>query len=126
MELKTDHRSLRDTQDWYLESAAKIKVSGLIDGLVKIYGATQQKTKYDRLLEKLEKIHWIERGDKSIKNLNCKIEPEVIYIQPLNPEGRKNIISFDEIISALSDIEEPLTKRFVESLEKWKTDTNKK
>ncbi|MDZ4204876.1 MAG: hypothetical protein U1C46_08675 [Bacteroidales bacterium] len=126
IELKTDQRSLREKQDWYLENAAKIKVSGLIDGLVKIYAATQQKTKYDRLLEKLEKIHWIEREEKSIKNLKCEIEPEVIYIQPLNPEGRKNVISFDNIISALSDSEEPLTIRFVESLEKWKTDTNNK
>lgn len=126
VELKTDQRSLREKQDWYLESAAKIKVSGLIDGLLKIYSATQQKTKYDRLLEKLEKIHWIERNDKTIKNLNCNIEPEVIYIQPLNPESKKNVLSFDNIISAFSDIEEPLTKRFKESLEKWQSDTNKK
>ena len=124
IELKTDQRSLREKQDWYLESAAKIKVSGLIDGLVKIYGATQQKTKYNRLLEKLEKIHWIERDDKSIKNLNCEIKPEVIYIQPLNKMDKENIISFDNIISALSDSENPLTKRFIKSLEKWKTDTN--
>lgn len=53
--------------------------------------------------------------------MKCEIEPEVIYIQPLNTEDKKNIISFDNIISALFDKEEP----FVESLEKWKMDTNK-
>ena len=124
VELKTDQRSLREKQDWYLKSAAKIKVSGLIDGILKIYTATQQKTKYDKLLDKLEKIQWIERVDKTIKNLNCMIEPEVIYIQPINDSARDNIISFDNIISALNDTVNPLTKRFLKSLEKWKTDTN--
>jgi hypothetical protein len=126
VELKTDQRSLREKQDWYLKSAAKIKVSGLIDGILKIYSATQQKTKYDKLLDKLETIKWIERVDKKPKNLNCMIEPEVIYIQPTNDTGRDNIISFDNIISVLNDTIDPLTKRFLKSLEKWKSDTNEK
>ena len=126
VELKTDQRSLREKQDWYLKSAAKIKVSGLIDGILKIYSATQQKTKYDKLLDKLETIKWIERVDKKPKNLNCMIEPEVIYIQPTNDTGRGNIISFDNIISVLNDTIDPLTKRFLKSLEKWKSDTNEK
>jgi hypothetical protein len=119
VELKTDLGSLREKQDWYLESAAKIGVSGLIDGLLKIYNATQYKTKYDNLLEKLEAIHWIERTSNSFNNLNCNIEPQIVYIQPLNPDGKQNVITFENIISALSDIGDPLTKRFVESLEKW-------
>jgi len=126
VELKTDQRSLREKQDWYLKSAAKIKVSGLIDGILKIYSATQQKTKYDKLLDKLETIKWIERVDKKPKNINCMIEPEVIYIQPTNDTGRDNIISFDNIISVLNDTIDPLTKRFLKSLEKWKSDTNEK
>ena len=126
VELKTDQRSLREKQDWYLNNAAKIKVSGLIDGIVKIYAATKQKTKYDKLLEKLEKIHWIDRIDNKVKNLNCMIEPEVIYIQPINDTGRENIISFDKIISALNHSVDPLTVRFLKSLEKWKSDPNEK
>jgi len=126
VELKTDQRSLREKQDWYLKSAAKIKVSGLIDGILKIYSATQQKTKYDKLLDKLETIKWIERVDKKPKNLNCMIEPEVIYIQPTNDTGRDNIISFDNIISVLNDTIDPLTKRFLKSLEKWKSDRTEK
>ena len=124
IELKTDLLSLREKQDWYLESASKIKVSGLINGLIKIYEATKQKTKYDKLLEKLEIINWIERENNTIYNLNCEIEPKVIYIQPLNPDGKKNVISFDNIISALSESEDILTKRFIKSLEKWKVNTN--
>lgn len=124
IELKTDQRSLREKQDWYLESAAKAKVSGLINGIIKLYSATNQKVKYDNLLKKLAEIHWIERIDKSIINLHCEIEPEVIYIQPVNTYRKKNIISFDNVISAISDINDPLTRRFIKSLEKWKKDTN--
>lgn len=124
IELKTDQRSLREKQDWYLKSASKIKVKGLVSGLLKIYNATTQKVKYNKLLDKIEKIGWIERDNKTIKNLGIEIEPSIIYIQPLNKNNEKSIISFDDIIQALSDSNDPMTKRFVESLEKWKTDTN--
>jgi len=82
--------------------------------------------KYDNLLDKIEKIGWIERDNKTIKNLNIEIEPSIIYIQPLNKENEKSIISFDNIINALSDSNDSLTKRFIESLKKWKSDTNKR
>ena len=125
IELKTDQRSRREKQDWYLESASKIKVKGLVSGLIKIYNATNQKVKYNNLLDKIEKIGWIERDNKTIRNLNIEIEPSIIYIQPLNKENKESIISFDNIIKALSDSNDLLTKRFIESLEKWKSDTNK-
>jgi hypothetical protein len=124
IELKTDQRSRRETQDWYLDSASKIKVKGLVSGLLKIYNATNQKVKYNKLLDKIEKIGWIERENKTIKNLGIEIEPTIIYIQPLNKNNEKSIISFDDIIKALSDSNDQMTKRFIESLEKWKTDTN--
>ncbi|MCK4636196.1 MAG: hypothetical protein KAT32_05025 [Candidatus Moranbacteria bacterium] len=125
IELKTDQRSRREKQDWYLKRASEIKVKGLVNGLIKISKATNQKVKYNNLLDKIEKIGWIERDNKTIKNLNIEIEPSIIYIQPLNKENEKSIISFDDIIKALSDSNDLLTKRFIESLEKWKSDTNK-
>ena len=124
IELKTDQRSRREKQDWYLESASKIKVKGLVSGLLKIYKATNQKVKYNNLLDKIEKVGWIQRNKKTIKNLDIEIKPSIIYIQPLNKEKEKSIISFDDIINALSDSSDILTKRFIESLEKWKSDTN--
>jgi hypothetical protein len=124
VELKTDQRSRREKQDWYLESASKIKVKGLVSGLLKIYNATNQKIKYNKLLDKIEKIGWIKRDNKIIMNLGIEIEPTIIYLQPLNKKNEKSIISFDDIIKALSDSNDPMTKRFVDSLEKWKTDTN--
>ena len=64
IELKTDQRSRRAKQDLYLKNASEIKVKGLVDGLIKIYEATNQKVKYDNLLDKIEKIIWIKRTDK--------------------------------------------------------------
>ena len=125
IELKTDQSSRRDKQDWYLESAAKIKVKGIIDGLIKIYNATSQKTKYNHLLDKIENIGWIKKENKSIVNLNVDIQPRVIYIQPLNEKKEPSTISFDDIIETLSNSDDFITKRFIESLEKWKIDTNK-
>jgi hypothetical protein len=126
IELKTDLLSRREKQDWYLESAAKIKVMGMVEGLIKIYDATTQKVKYDNLLEKIEEIGWIKKDRKNIINLNVEIEPSVVYIQPLNNKNESSIISFSDIIETLSDSNDSVTKRFIESLEKWKFDTNKK
>nr|WP_319270747.1 hypothetical protein [uncultured Draconibacterium sp.] len=126
IELKTDQLSRREKQDWYLERAANIKVKGIIDGLIKIYSATAQKTKYNHLLDKIEEIGWIERRNKLIINLNVDIEPRVIYIQPLNEKKEPSVISFDDIIRNLSDSNDLVTRRFLESLKKWKIDTNKK
>lgn len=124
-ELKTDQRSRRDKQDWYLESAAKIKIKGLIEGLLKIYQATNQKTKYMNLLNKVEEIGWIKKENRSYMNIAGDIEPTILYIQPHNSEGLKSVISFDDVIKVLSDSDEDVTKRFIKSLEKWKQDTNK-
>ncbi len=100
-------------------------IEKLIEGLKNIYRATNQKVKYNNPLDKIENVGWIKIDNKVIENLNVQIEPSIIYIQPLNEKNEESIISFDKIISALSDLNNPLTKRFIVSLEKWKSDTNK-
>lgn len=124
IELKTDQRSRREKQDWYLESASKIGVKGLVSGLLSIYNATSQKVKYDNLLDIVEGVGWIKRDNGEIANLEVEIVPSIVYIQPLNKKNEESVISFDEIIEALSESKDPVTKRFVESLGKWKSDTN--
>lgn len=129
IELKTENSSLRNAQDKYLKSAQKIKVQGILEGLQKIYKASNQKVKYDYLLNMLnqqQKINWIRKNDKSFEILDIDIEPTIIYIQPTSKENNEAIITFDKIIKVLSEIKEPLTQRFIESLEKWKIDTNNK
>ncbi|GET26021.1 hypothetical protein [Prolixibacter sp. NT017] len=124
IELKTDQRSRREKQDWYLKGASKIGVKGLISGLLNIYNATDQKVKYDNLLDKVEGMGWIKRDNGEIANLEVEIEPSIVYIQPLNKKNEESVISFDDIIEALSESKDSVTKRFVESLGKWKSDTN--
>ena len=126
IELKTDQLSLRDKQQWYLESAKKIMLPGLLRGLKKIYAATSQKVKYNSLLERLENVNWIQRVDNTFEIVCLEHEPEIIYIQPVNPISQPNVISFDDIIKTLEGSDNALTNRFIESLEKWKTDTNKR
>ena len=126
IELKTDLRSRKGKQDIYLKDAEKIKLKAIIEGVLKIYNATNQKVKYDYLLDKLEGIGWIKRNENSIQNLVKDIELSIIYIQPLNENKDASVISFDDIISVISGSNDELTNRFIDSLKKWKTDTNKK
>ena len=64
----------------------------------------------------MEKIGWIKRGDKIIKTHIEEIDPIILYIQPSNPNKLQSVISFENIIDALSDETEPLTRRFLKSL----------
>jgi len=78
------------------------------------------------LLKLLENIDWIQQVDSTFEITCPDIEPEVIYIQLIKPNGTSGVISFDEIITTLDGTDNPLTNRFVKSLEKWKGDVNKK
>jgi hypothetical protein len=126
IELKTDQSSRRSKQDWYLEQASKIGVNGLMDGVLKIYKATNQKVKYEYLLDKLEAINWISKTEEGYQNMDVSITPEILYIQPVTNDGATGVISFDDIIGSLSDSENEITVRFLQSLERWKTDVNRR
>lgn len=130
IELKTNQESRNSEQDSNLEKASKLTVKDLVFGLENIYSTTKSKVKYEYLFDKIESIGWIKRNNKEIINSNINIKPEIIYIQPIDDKPTKKnnskVISFDGIINALSDSDDPLTIRFIESLEKWKSNPNKK
>lgn len=126
IELKTDLRSRRTVQDEYYDKAQVIGLKAIIDGIIKIYNSTRQKVKYSYLLNKLEGIGWIEQNEHSIQNLVKDIEIAKIYIQPLNKDNDLAVISFDNIISVISDSKDELTNRFIDSLKKWKKNPNEK
>jgi hypothetical protein len=126
IELKTDQSSRRSKQDWYLEQASKIGVNGLVDGVLKIYKATNQKVKYEYLLGNLEAINWISKTDEGYQNLAVSISPEIVYIQPLNMDRSSGVICFDDIIDSLADSNNEITIRFLQSLERWKSNVNKR
>jgi hypothetical protein len=126
IELKTDQSSRRDKQDRYLDKAREINVTKLMDGIIKIYGATLQKTKYDNLISLLSKIGWLHMDTGVCTNKSKDYEIEVVYIQPLNPHNSHNVICFNDVASFLANQQDDLTKRFVQSLTSWTTDPNKK
>jgi hypothetical protein len=124
IELKTDQTSRRDKQDWYLEKAKEINVTKLMDGIIKIYGATAQKTKYNNLISLLSKIGWLLMDTGVCTNTSKDYEICVVYIQPVNGDNADNIISFSDIASYLADQQDDLTKRFVQSLNSWTANPN--
>jgi len=131
IELKTDVESKRPEQEKYFNDAKTIKLKAIIDGIIKIYGVTRQRKKYDHLMLKLINIGWIEKNGREFKNLANNIVPTTIYMLPYIDENKKidnqfdEIITFQNIIDNLkNDSNTELTKRFLESLEKWKTNLN--
>jgi len=52
VELKTDQGFRRDKQDWYLERAKQVGLVELLEGVRKIFTATNSKKKYKYLLDR--------------------------------------------------------------------------
>jgi hypothetical protein len=119
IELKTDTTSRRDKQDWYLEQARKINIRRLMEGVIKIYGATIQKTKYNNLISLLSKIGWLVKDTGDCTNTSKDYEIEVVFIQPINEGNNTEVISFKDVASYLSKLEDDLSIRFRKSLQTW-------
>ncbi len=139
IELKTDDSSRKNKQDKYLLDAANTGLKRLIQGLIKIFKATDEKRKYFHLFKMLEDVEMIElpkplqsklfsvnpRGItkqiSEIKILGDKIDTKVIYIQPTLPKSDniRDIITFNEFAQLIAGFEDPSTRRFCESLKRW-------
>jgi hypothetical protein len=125
VELKTDLLSRREKQDWYLKRAQEINIHGLVDGLIKIFNATNQKSKYMYLLNDIEVLGWIEMSGSIIKNTSERYNVKILYIQPeKHSEESSDVVTFDEIISVIKPNADALSIRFAESLERWKVNPN--
>jgi hypothetical protein len=124
-ELKTDIFSRRDAQDKYLKNAKRINITGLADGLLKIYKATQQRKKYQKYLEKLVEYGWLQRFEDKYNSVCSTYDIDIVYIQPCDEKKPEEIIiTFDEIIKSLDEYNDEVSIRFVKSLEKWKQNPN--
>jgi len=125
VELKTDLLSRRTKQDDYLQKAKEINVTGLIIGLLKIYHASEQKKKYRNYLEKLVELGWLIKENDEFRDSSMNYDIDIVYIQPcVKGDDQGKVITFDDIINSLSLYLDPLTKRFVKSLEEWKHNPN--
>jgi hypothetical protein len=123
VELKTDMSSRNEKQDWYLRRAQEINVNGLVDGLFKIYSASQYKRKYNYLFHELENLGWVLEIEGMLKNSGKMYQMEILYIQPEKKpdDPSSNVITFDDIINMLKTNPDKVSTRFIHSLEKWKT-----
>jgi hypothetical protein len=118
IELKTDISSKNESQDDYLDRAVKMNIKALIDGIILIYAATNKKNKYNYLIDELVGIGWIDKEGETLINTSRDYKIRKVYIQPSGIGD--NIINFDDIINALEDIDDGISIRFCESLNKWK------
>jgi hypothetical protein len=120
LELKTDDGSRRSKQDWYLERARQVGLPGLLDGLREIYRATTSKRKYRYLLDRLHDMGLImieDGGGFQIPQAHYDIR--IVYLQPNNPEGNEEIISFQDAAQIIRQHGDELSVRFAQSLREW-------
>jgi hypothetical protein len=120
VDLKTDQGSRRTAQDLYLEQSRQIGLPKLLDGLRKIYKATTSKQKYSHLLAHVEKLGLITLDSKGIFSIQPdEYEIEIVYIQPNNPYGQDNVITFTNFADIVERYNDPVSLRFAESLRSW-------
>ncbi len=137
VELKTEGQSRRESQDKYLVAAREVGFTALLDGILKIFKATNSKRKYFYLLDMLAQAGFLsipaemyETINKdclqginsiagSVKVLDCPQDAKIVYIQP-NGDG-PDIISFEEFRGFIEASDDLLSKRFAQSLHEWAT-----
>lgn len=94
----------------------------MVNGLIKIFKATNQKNKYMNLLHEVEQIGWITIDNQQIINACEPYDIQIVYIQPeKHPDDTEEVITFDDIISVLKTNTDDVSGRFIQSLARWKT-----
>lgn len=120
VELKTDQSSRRDTQDQYLERARQVGFAELLEGLRQIYRATNSKKKYRCLLEELQDLGFLHlEHNSSFEIIPAVYDIEIVYIQPNDPYGLNNVITFKEVAEIVERHRDAFSLRFADSLLLW-------
>jgi len=135
VELKTEGLSRRTEQDKYLMAAQKVGLSGLLEGLLDIFRATNAKRKYFCLLLHLERMGLLcipkpmsdimdgpalqgsTEASRKIEVTAQTTDTRIIYVQPNGDEP--NIISFQEFADVVRRHDDPVSQRFAISLREW-------
>lgn len=115
VELKTAMSSRRTKQDEYLRVASAKSFKDLVNGVHQLSRASDQKKKYQHLLDGLEQI--------GISKLSQDLKPQVVYVQPKKGDKDANTdiasyISFDKFADKIEGRGE-IAERFAKSLEEW-------
>lgn len=120
VELKTDAGSRRLAQDSYLERARQAGMAVLLGGLRKIYKATTSKKKYDHLLAHLDELGLIKLKSSGVfEIIPGAYDIEIVFIQPDNPFGQNNVITFKNYSEIVKRHGDEVSLRFAESLRRW-------
>ncbi len=120
VELKTDHSSRRGKQDWYLQRASQVGMIELLVGLRQICKVTRSRKKYRILLGLLQDMGLIIMDNvEAFEIVPADYNIQVVYIQPNNPGGQENVITFMEISQMIEKHGDELSLRFSKSLLKW-------
>ena len=147
VELKTDMRSRRVGQDTYLQDANRIGLQKLVERLIQLFESTtdaRRKRKYFCLLEYLESMELLyippslknimsqetmrgaNEASKLIKVTVKRTKSYIVYVQPVpsdpcessqNPEPA--IVTFANFAETVREREDPVSRRFAESLDRW-------
>jgi len=120
VELKTDHSSRRGRQDWYLQRASEVGMIELLVGLRQICKATRSREKYRVLLGLLQNMGMIViNNDDAFEIVPTDYQIQVIYVQPNNPGGQDNVITFKEVSDVIGKHSDELSLRFSKSILAW-------
>lgn len=132
VELKTDNHSIRSEQAEYLHNIQQRAWKDVLEDIIAIYRATNARTKYRKLIEKLDR--WIECHKTEAGEERCtlrdgeiaKVESvEVVYILPKRPQKPIDIkkpIYFDSLVEMLrlpKYADDPIAQAFTDALVKW-------
>lgn len=131
VELKTDNHSIRTEQAEYLYNIEQRALKDVLEDIIAIYRATTARTKYRKLIEKLDR--WIEYRETSAVEERCtlrddeiaKVESvEVVYILPVSQKIEYNHkeICFDLLVKMLREpkyADDPIARVFADALATW-------
>ena len=120
VKFKTDVGSRRLAQDLYLERARQAGMAELLGGLRKIYQATTSRKKYNHLLSLVEELNLIKLKSSGVFEINAgEYDIEIVYIQPNNPFGQNNVITFKNFSEIVKRHGDEVSLRFAELLRRW-------
>lgn len=127
VELKTDNHSIRSEQAEYLHNIQQKDLKEVFGNIIAIYHATAARTKYRKLIEKLDR--WIEYNEVENRytlrydNIAQVESVEVVYILPTKDDRYEHRqICFDKLIEMLrlpKYTDDPIAQAFAEALSTW-------
>jgi hypothetical protein len=122
VELKTDNQSITKNQCSRYRKVIEVGFKAIMQDVIKLFHASKSRGKYEYLLSKLEQVgavakkegEWVCTDKFSFYHTPLFIKPT----KQATDEGE--VLDFDALLAVVSDMEDPLTKRFKTSLLRWK------